>query len=725
MKHCVLVGVLMLAALGVTADEGMWLPEQLPAVAERMAAAGFEGDPARFAELTADPMAAIVSLGGCSASFVSPQGLVATNHHCAYGSIQFNSTEERNLLAEGFLARSLEDELPASPGARIYVIEKVEDVTGKVLHGIPEDADGATRHDAIEEAEKRLVRACEEQPHRRCTVAAFHGGLEYRLYTRLEIRDVRLVYAPPSSIGNYGDDVDNWMWPRHTGDFSFYRAWVGPDGEPADRAPENVPYRPEHWLRVGADGVDEGDFVMVVGFPGSTNRYRLASEVEEAIEHVYPDRIESRTEDLNIIERETAGDTAAELAYAASVSYLNNGLKNSQGMVAGFRRSGTVERKRALESELQAWIEADPARRSRWGSAIADLEEVLEEKAATRERDQFQGTMRRSQMLSTATTAYRLATERERPDDDRSPGYQERDMARLVGRQARMARSFVPHVDRALTQRMLERYAALPVEARLPALDEWFGLNDTDDAASAIAAKLRAMYRDTALTNPAERMAVFQNDLAALNTSDDPMIVFARAMYETTLALENEREAMDGRLAAARPPVIEALLAFEKDRGRVLYPDANGTLRVTFGTVQGYAPRDAVHYSAFTTAEGVAEKATGVEPFDASARLLEAIAEGDYGPYASEQLGTLPVNFLSSVDTTGGNSGSATLDAEGRFVGLLFDGNWESLVSDWDFLPDVTRSIHCDVRYTLWVMDRIDGAWNLLEEMGVEPAFKP
>jgi hypothetical protein len=705
------------------ADEGMWLPDQLPKIADRLEAAGLDTPPQRFADLTGDPMGAIVSLGGCSASFVSPEGLVATNHHCAYGSIQFNSTEEVNLLENGFLAKTRSDELPAAPGARIYVTLAVEDVTERILASIPAEADGATRYAAIETAEKKLIASCEERPGHRCRVASFHGGAQYRLYDQLEIRDVRLVYAPPSSIGKYGGDIDNWMWPRHTGDFAFYRAWVGPDGQPADRTPENVPFRPDHWLQIGTDGVEHGDFVMVVGFPGRTNRYRLASEVEDAIEWTYPQRAQRRQESLDIIARESEGRSDAALAYAATSSYLNNSLKNAQGMIAGFAKSDSVEGKRALEAELAEWIADDPGREALWGDAITEVEAILAEKRAHRERDQELSSLKYNQLIGAATTAYRLAREREKPDVERKMGYQNRDLRRIRARIQRSARSFDPMVDMALLQHNLETYAALPAADRLPMLDEWFDLTGDADPADAIASVLHRMYMATDLMDVDARLALLDVDREELESSEDPFVELAVAMYDTTLALEAEREALDGRLLEARPLFMEALLAFQVARGVEIYPDANSTLRVTFGTVQGYEPRDAVMYRPFTTAEGLAAKATGVEPFDASAGQLAAIGVRDYGPYASEALDTLPINFLSDVDTTGGNSGSATLDANGRLVGLLFDGNWESMISDWDFLPVVTRSIHVDVRYMLWVMDRLDGAHHLLEEMGITPAF--
>jgi len=725
MRIFVFILMLTISTTAGFADEGMWLPSQLPNIADHLRAAGLETPPENFADLTGDPMGAIVSLGGCSASFVSPEGLIVTNHHCAYGTIQYNSTEDMNLLQDGFLASDHEAELAGAPGSRVYVTLSVTDVTDRVRSAIPEGADGPARFDAVEKVEKQIIAECEKTAGHRCRVSSFFGGVTFRLYDQLEIRDVRLVYAPPSSVGKYGGDIDNWMWPRHTGDFSFYRAYVGPDGMPADFSPDNVPYRPAHWLEVGVDGVEAGDFVMVVGFPGRTGRYRLASEVEEVIQWTYPQRIARRQESLDIIERETEGRPEAALAYAATSSYLNNSLKNAQGMKAGFEKSHSIPRKRALEADLAAWIAADPDRRNEWGGTITELEEILDAQRAHRARDQELSSLKYNQLISASTIAYRLSREREKPDAERKPGYQERDLRRIRARIARSARSFDPQVDMALLQANLEHYAALPAEDRVAAIDQWFDLEGDADPNEAIAYNLHGMYSATDLVDVKARLALLEADRAELEASEDPFVQFAVAMYDSNMALEAEKEALEGQLLEARPKFIEALLAYQEARGVEIYPDANGTLRATFGNVKGYEPADAVVYRPFTTAEGIAQKATGKEPFDAPESLLAAIGAAQYGPYASEGVGSLPVNFLSTVDTTGGNSGSATIDAQGRLVGLLFDGNWESMISDWDFLPEVTRSIHVDVRYMLWVMDRIDEAWHLLEEMGVEPTFKP
>lgn len=327
----------------VLAEEGMWRPGQLPSLADKLKALNPEVDAAALSDLTGHPMNAVIWLGGCTASFVSTRGLVITNHHCAYGSIQHNSTEENNLLENGFLAAGRADELPAAPGSRVLVTVAVEDVTRSVLAAVSDGAGPRERYQAIEDRQKALVAECERDPGHRCRVAAYSGGLEYELIKQMEIRDVRLVHAPALSIGKYGGDIDNWMWPRHTGDYAFYRAYVGPDGKPADYAERNVPYRPRHHLDVSTRGIDTGDLVLVAGYPGSTDRYRLASEVEGVIRWDYPRRIEAFRQWHDIIDRAVAGRKEKALKYASLQASLNNVIKNYRGMLEGFAKSDILD----------------------------------------------------------------------------------------------------------------------------------------------------------------------------------------------------------------------------------------------------------------------------------------------------------------------------------------------------------------------------------------------
>ncbi len=710
---------LMLFVAPAFAAEGMWTPAQLPDLADVLEARGLQIDPRSMTDLTGHPMKAIVSLGGCSASFVSPQGLVITNHHCAYGSISYNSPEDRNLLRDGFVAGSHAEELPARPGSRVFVTVKVEDVTGTILGDLPAGLDGRARYQAVEDGEKELVRACEEDDGHRCRIASYHGGLRYELIKQMEIRDVRLVYAPPGSVGKYGGDVDNWMWPRHTGDFSFYRAWVGPDGKPADRAEENVPFQPDHWLRVQPGGVQDGEFVMVAGYPGRTNRYRLAAEVANVIEWSYPVRKATYGALLEVITTATENNPDAALKYASWVARLNNATKNYGGMLEGFAKGSLVQRKQALESELQTWIESDPGRRDSYLSAIENLQALVAESRSRQQRDFFYNLAWSSSLLDAAHLLYRLAREQEKPDEEREPGYQERDLTNIREELTRIERTFDPAVDRQEWRHLVLAYASIPPAQHVMAFDQWLGIEGNQVDGAELDARLDAMYAATSLGDTQARLDGIGKTPAELEASDDPFMRMAVALYEANLRLEEEDKDLTGRYQEARPRYMEALLAFEKSRGRLVYPDANSTLRVTYGRVTGSRPRDGMVYVPFTTLEGIVEKDTGLEPFNMPPGLLEDIREQNYGAYADERVGSVPVNFLSTLDSTGGNSGSATLNGRAELVGLLFDGTYESIISDWDFLVDKTRSIHVDIRYVLWVMEQLGGAEHLMNEMGL------
>jgi len=353
---------LALASPGL-AKEGMFTPEQLPQIADDLKKTGLNLDAESLTDLTAFPMGAVISLGGCTASFVSPQGLVVTNHHCLRGSIQFNATEDANYLVEGFLAEEMADELPAAPGTRVYVTVAFDDMTERVREGITADMSGEEVFSLIDAREKEIIAECEEQEGHRCQVASFYGGLQYKLIDRLEIRDVRLVYGPGDNIGKYGGDIDNWMWPRHTGDFGFYRAYVGPDGAPADYSEENVPFEPEHWLKVSKSGLQNGDFVMAAGYPGSTQRYARLAEVENTFGWQYPEFEQLLAEWIATIEEAAPAGSDARIKYESRLAGLNNFMKNLGGQIEGARKVGLVDRRAAREEALNAWIAAEAAER--------------------------------------------------------------------------------------------------------------------------------------------------------------------------------------------------------------------------------------------------------------------------------------------------------------------------------------------------------------------------
>jgi Peptidase S46 len=686
------------------AVEGMWQPHQLQELAADVQAKGLQLDPKSLGNLDAFPLNAVVGLGFCTASFVSPMGLVVTNHHCAYGAIQFNSKPERNLLRDGFLAKTIGDELPGDPTLRVYVTEAITDVSAQIRKDLP--IAGRSAFDLIDARQKALVASCEKGGGYRCDVYVFHGGASYYLVKQMEIRDVRLVYNPSESIGKFGGDTDNWIWPRHTADFSFIRAYVGPNGKPADYSSSNVPYRPKSYLKVSATGVKENDFVMIAGYPGRTNRYRLAQELDDAVNFTFPTLIARNQKVIDIIAEQSEGRPEAALKYAATVASLKNGLKNFQGNRDGFAKLPLVQQKADEEQTMLAWMRKNAPNGE---AGYTQLTALLAQARAVRNRDQVLSMMRQSGIYQAAFDLYRINAEREKPDAKREYGYQQRDEVRIQGRLSSLDKRWDAKVDRALTEYIWRSYLALEASERVPEIDAWLG------PADGLNAKLDALFAQTKLGDASERVRLFKAGRKSLDRSTDPALQMAAALMPAWLKLEDQLKTRNGIESRLRPIWMDARIAYASSLGKPLYPDANNSLRVTYGNVMGYSPRDALNYAPFTSLEGIVEKHTGQGEFDATQKQLDAIKAKRFGDYAAN--GTVPVNFISDLDITGGNSGSPTLNGKGELVGLAFDGNYEAISSGWVFNPKLTRAIHVDSRYMLWLMQEVDGANNLIKEM--------
>ena len=705
----------LLAAQIAQAGEGMWVPQQLPEIAGPLKKAGLKLSPQQISDLTGDPMGAVVALGGCTASFVSPNGLVVTNHHCAYGAIQLNSTAENNLIKNGFNAPTTGDEVSAGPNARVFVLDEITDVTKDAQAAIASAGDDALgRTKALEAFEKKLIADCEAEAGFRCRLYSFSGGNTYRLFKNLEIKDVRLAYAPPGSVGKFGGDIDNWMWPRHTGDFAFYRAYVGKDGKPAAFSKDNVPYRPKHWLKFADQPLGAGDFVMVAGYPGSTNRYALAAEFDTTAQWTYPTIARHYKNQIAMVEAAGKQNADIQVKYAATMAGWNNTSKNYDGQLEGFKRIDAAGQKQREEAAVLGWLKGQGVKGQPALGAHAKLLDLLEQSKATRDRDLTLALFNNTAMLGSATQLYRLSIEREKPNAERESGYQERDLPAIEGGLKQLERRYVAAMDRQLQEYWLNEYIKLPADQRVAAVDAWLGGNDA-------AAVKRALDRlaGTKLGSTEERLKWFAADRKAFEASNDPAIQYAVAVMPTLLKLEQERKTRAGENLAARPVYLQALADYKKSQGEFVYPDANLSLRITFGNVMGYAPKDGVEYTPFTTLEGVVAKETGQDPFDSPKALLDAVAAKRYGGLEDKRIGSVPVNYLSDLDITGGNSGSPVLDAHGKLVGLAFDGNWESVSSNWVFDPKMTRTIAVDGRYLRWIMQEVYPAPQLLKEMNV------
>ncbi|WP_425476897.1 S46 family peptidase [Rhodanobacter thiooxydans] len=703
----------MMLAPAAQADEGMWMPSQLPGIGGQLHAAGFQGNPADLADLTRAPLNAVVKVGGATGAFVSDQGLVLTNHHVAFGVIQYNSNAQRNLIEQGYVAASRGEELPANPDFRLRVTVGFDQVTDQVLANA-RGKTGRAYYDAVDAASKALVAACEREDGMRCSVANMFYGRDFYLVKQLELRDVRLVYAPPRAIGNYGDEVDNFVWPRHSGDFTVLRAYVGPDGKPADYSKDNKPYMPPAHLRIAREGVSAGDYVMLAGYPGITYRHRTAAEFVDQVQWRLPTAVATMKALQDVIEDAGKADRQAAIHYASQLQSLKNNIKRFSGELDGLKRSNAVAVRQQDEAAMLGWLDRQvdaQALRPQIDAAMAQIADGN----ATRERDLLLGLIQsQTQLMRSALRLQRLAHERGKPDAEREIGYQQRDEELIAGQLRQVQRRYNAAMEKRLLGALLARYQQLPAAQHVAEFDAAFGRTPAE-----LAATLDRVYAATKLGDEAQRLHWMDTDAATLAASDDSLLQLAAKLQPALLRIDDERKAHEGELLRLRPAYMQTLIAYRKQQGRAVYPDANSTLRVSYGKVTPLAARDAVAYAPLTSTAGIVEKNTGEVPFDAPKPLLDAIAKGDYAGYLDPKSGAMPVNFLSNLDTTGGNSGSPVLNAKGELVGLNFDSNWEAVSASWMFDPRYKRAIHVDLRYMRWLMDKVYPAPWLLQELGV------
>ncbi|MBW1880170.1 MAG: S46 family peptidase, partial [Deltaproteobacteria bacterium] len=717
----VLVAVALLSSASALAMEGHWRPAQLPELASELEALGVALPPEQLSDVTAHPLGAIVDMEFCSGAFVSPDGLIATAYHCVTDGLQYASGSGEDLFEDGFHALRREQERWAGPDMGVRVTTEVRDVTDDALAGTRK-LQGTAALDRIEANIKTLVRRCESGPDVHCEVATYGGGADYELITQLALRDVRVVYAPPRAVGYFGGDDDNWRWPRHSGDFAFLRAYVSPSGRSTEHHPANVAYHPPLHLPIAKDGAAPGEVVMVAGYPNGTYRWRSAAELDYAQEELYPVRIQVRRDMLAIIEGYMERDKELAAKLAPRRLNLSNDVVYYEGTLAQFLRAGTVEEKWQFEEDLARWIAADEERSVAYGTVLDTVHRLQAEEAATGERDYIVRQMvRRVDMLKAATEIYKLSVEASKSDKDREGGYQNRDRPHIANELDQMDARHDWRVDRDLLRYFLHRTMTLPSGMHVPELDNWLDHDpEIRSLAETIDAKLDELYDNIDLADSDKRRDLMGTSTWYLERSDNPWFTLAAALHPYLKRVEQEERERDAEWRQVKPRYISAVQEFipegrprylastQKIAPGVFYPDANRTLRVSVGKVDGYFPRDGLIAAPHTTLEGIVGK-SGLAPYDTPRLVLEAIAEGSYGPYADPRIHSVPVNFVTSLDTARGSSGSATMNGRGEFVGIIFDGNYEAIASDWIFDEAMTRSIHTDVRYMLWYLDRCAG----------------
>jgi hypothetical protein len=714
---------LAVAATGALADEGLWLPEQLPDVAPRIAVLGFRGDPRALAALSTAPLGAVISLGGgCSGAFVSPDGLIATSYRCVAAALQLGSRPERDLLEDGFVARTRSEEIWVGPGSRGAVTVAMKDVTAEIASRIDPALPDAERGRLLERRVRERTGSCERRGLR-CAVVPLDGGARWYEVAQLELPDLRLVFAPPRGIGALGGESEGGAWPRHAGDFALLRAWAGPDGKAGPFGPQNAPYHPPLWVPVSGRGTAEGDLVLSAGYPGETWRLADAAATRAELEWRIPRSARRAREQLQILERLSRSSRDAELRLAPRVRALADALRDHEAVLADAARRGVLARRLEAERELAAWIEADTTRRAEYGNALEQLEALGAEGQRTRERDAtFAALHEGSALLSAARVVVRLAAERPRRDADRLPEFRERNWPRLREALEGMQRSLDLAADRALLRHAALEAAALPPEQRIAPLDSAIGLTPgmaAEEAVRRVDGWLDGLYSGTRLGDPARRAALAALEPAALAGERDPFLALAASLAPVEDAIREEAYARDGARARLAPRRLRALL---ERSGGLLAPDGNGTLRLTFGAVKGVSPRDGIRYLPRTTLAGLlARHREGDRDLGLPEAVREAIrserARAD-GPWRDTALNDVPVNFLSTLDAAGASPGAPVLDGRGDLVGLLVDVTHETAAQGLLFDAEQGRAIAVDARYLLWFLSEVAGATPLLEEMG-------
>ena len=693
-----LAAVLLLAPAALRADEGMWMLPLLEKMnADALRNLGSRLTPEQIYSVNHSSIKdAIVQFGGgCTAEIISGSGLLVTNHHCGYGQIQALSSTEHNYLEDGYFAMSRAEELPC-PGLTVRFLQSMTDVTDDL-------AAGKSRQDLIAAAEK-------ENPNCQVRIVSFYNENVFYLIVSKIYRDVRFVGAPPASAGKFGGDTDNWEWPRHTCDFSMFRVYAGPDNEPADYSPDNVPLRPKQFLNISLKGVQEGDFAMIMGYPGSTQRFQTAAQLQNMLDN-NDVRIAARGVRQDVLWAAMRADEKIGLQYASKYSGSSNGWKKWIGEKEAFEALDIIPREEQKERELTAWINADPTRKAAWGDAI---DRIAENVAATREANLkgnlLNESIGRIELLSFASTVNSLPeliaqTRESNPDADFD---EQKVYTEFLDYVCEEYKDYNAGLDRDVAIAMIDHYKANvnPADA--------ISINGKSILSMDTRKYVDNLFKKSIFTSPEKLRAkpVTPKLLAA-----DPAVQLYKACSEAVAPLNAEIRSHSQALAEASKAYAAALLEWKK--GEPSYPDANSTCRLTYGTVKSYEPKDGVLYKYYTTLKGVMEKEDPDNyEFRVPAKLKEIYAKKDYGQYADKN-GEMVVCFLTNLDITGGNSGSPVMDADGNLIGLAFDGNWEAMSGDVLFDPDLQRCICVDIRYVLLMLDKYAGAGYLLNEMNL------
>ena len=699
-----IITALTLFAGSAFADEGMWL---LPLIqkmnGKAMKELGCELTPKQIYDINHTSLKdAIVQFGGgCTGEIISSEGLLVTNHHCGYGNIQKLSSVEHDYLKDGYWAMNRSEELPCE-GLTVTFLQYMQDVTPMIKKAEKKAAKtGVTAEEAIEEAiDKLIAEAKKDHPYCEVEVETFYNENVYYLIVYKVYKDVRFVGAPPSSIGKFGADTDNWMWPRHTGDFSMFRVYSDKDGNPAEYSPENVPLKAKNHLQISLKGVEEGDYTMIMGYPGRTTRFQTSPELKHQIEQ-NDIRIAARTIRQDVLLEDMLADPKVKIQYASKYSSSSNGWKKWQGMKLAFDKLDIVGRAEQEEAEFQAWVDANAKRKAKYGTVVGDLAAAVE--AGREANNAFTKAFETVYKIELTDFAFRMVMVAGNAIQRGTDTLAALEMA--YNRLAPQYADYSVSTDRKVAKAMIKHYCEIA----------------ETEFTKAISAYSIDRYVDQIFDNSmfasAETLKKAIDERGIKAIADDPAAMLGMAIYAECVQLQELAGQNAQELADARKLYTEGLLEWKN--GEPSYPDANFTMRLTYGTVGGYSPKDAVVYRHYTTLDGVMEKEDPDNwEFVVPEKLKTLWENQDFGQYAMAD-GKMPVAFLSNNDITGGNSGSPIMNSKGQLIGLAFDGNWESMSSDVMFEPDLQRCINVDIRYVLFIVDKFGGAGWLIDEMDI------
>ncbi|NQT27424.1 S46 family peptidase [candidate division KSB1 bacterium] len=705
----ILLSLLIISTIG-QAEEGMWLLSQLDQLPLKNA--GFELDADDIYHPEKPSISdAIVWLGGCTASFVSPDGLILTNHHCAYSAIQRASTPEKNFLAAGFLASNRSEEMEAI-GMNAYCLKTIKDVTEEVLQDCDGLDDPVLYDKKITANITSIVDQIEgDREDVAAKITSNYEGKLYLLYIYNKYQDVRLVYAPPQDIGKFGGEIDNWMWPRHTGDFTFLRAYMAPDGSGQKFNEMNVPLKPKQYLKVAKQPIQEDDLTFILGFPGKTYRYRTSSPVDWNLTFGFPFRIKNYAEIIALLDSVTQNDKAGQLKVTSRRSSFSNSKKNAEGQLESMTKGKFLEKKLAFEAEFSAFLQENPELNDQYGMILSEIDAQYEDYKSDREKRSTLNLYRNASgvLPQIARDIVLTLKEREKPEEERNPDFTERSVEKKLKRLHLQYYNYYPATDKALLTAFLKKVLRLPGNQRVDGLSSILPKGE-----KSIASFIETAFEKSQLKDVEYAKSLYTKKSIEVEALGEPLIQLALTLYPELDLMDERTDDFSARIMELRKHYMSALLAW---KGTEFYPDANSSMRFTYGHIAGYSPADGILYTPFTTLSGVVDKHTGEWPFNVPEKLSEAYNEKDFGKWLDVDNNDISVNFLHRCDITGGNSGSPVMNARGELIGLAFDGNWEALTGDWQYDYDIQRTISVDIRYVLFIVDKVAESSYILNEM--------